>query len=178
MAPTSLPNLPSGYVLRLHARLRAGREETLAVLRLPTGEPAWRLATRVLRPAAEADEWDRLQNYRRYAGAGMRSDVLECTVRTAPPFSLIEAQREEHERRRALDPTLAPYAPPEALARGEMRVGVPLAISSLAMEAWLWRPPSSLIEVRVAPAHIELVVNGHVVDEEWPAGALDAATLD
>jgi beta-fructofuranosidase len=78
-------------------------------------------------------EWDRRQNYARYAGHdGL---VLECVVATAPP-------------RIAKD--------------GRLRLGVPVAV--------LGDAPQLDIAVRLGGPHLALIVNGVVVDEEWPAG--------
>ena len=94
-------------------------------------------------------EWDRRQNYARFVGPDKL--VLECVIATEPPRAMIELHRRQKK-------TVA-----DEVERGLLRMGVPLAMLGTGAQLEL--------AVRMNGAHVELLVDGIVHDEEWPTGS-------
>jgi len=121
---------------RLATVANAAGEETLALLVRRAGDDP------------TLAEWDRRQNYARFAGKdGM---VLECVVATGMPQAMIDKHRREQQ----------PISP--EYERGLVRLGVPLAL--------LGNGAQLEVAVRLDGPHIALIVDGVLRDEDWPAG--------
>jgi len=121
------------------------------------GKSLLRLYTRTLDNSDRWSRWNRLQNYRRYPDGDGIVRVLECEVMTRPPAELIDMLRERHAQTK---PEEVFHAEPEML-QGLMRVGVPLTV--------LGRNALQVL-VQVTAGRIALLVDGVVVDEQWPTG--------
>jgi hypothetical protein len=145
--------------IRARVRLASAGTGPLLVLEHPEGETS-SLLLRCMGADATLAEWERRQNYARDARPGELA--LECVLATGPPTAMLEIQRRRHEQRRAQDPSLPPFAPDAAAVRGLMRMGIPVCLLSSAEEVD--------VLIRIAGPHVELLVDGVLVDEEWPAG--------
>ena len=127
------------------AGLAVGR---LATVSNAAGEETLELLVRRAGDDPTLAEWDRRQNYARFAGKdGL---VLECVVATEIPPAMLDKHRR---KQRTISPEFE---------RGLMRLGVPLAL--------LGNGAQLEVAVRLGGPHIALIVDGALRDEDWPAG--------
>jgi hypothetical protein len=129
----------------------AGEETALLLLRCIGDDPS-------------LTEWERRQNYARYAAPGEMA--LECVLATEPPDGLLEMQRQHHELRRAAETSLPPFVPPTSVARGLLRMGIP--VSLLTQHGCVAHRVRVLLEID--GPRLALFVDDVLVDEEWPSG--------
>jgi hypothetical protein len=124
-------------------------------------EQRTRLRIRIIRrAAADLDLWERRQNYRAFADAEGMVDLIECLLLVEPPAALLEDLRRQP---MPTDPTAAAIR--GWRESGEVRLGAPLAVIPTPAGG------RSEVALRIDRARIDLVVDGRLIDRDWPCGS-------
>jgi hypothetical protein len=112
------------------------------------------------RAAADLDLWERRQNYRAFSDTSGMVDLIECSLLITRPDSLVEELRRQPVPSDAVAATVRAWR-----ESGEVRLGAPLAV--------VGHPGSGSrreIALRIDRARIDLLIDGRLIDSEWPCG--------
>ncbi len=141
--------------------MQAALTQPTLLLRTGTAtQPRLGLALR-RRPLEQLDAWERLQNYGVFAEADGTVLVLDCCLQVDPPLELL----------RALEQGWRPGGEAPGLTQawmrdGLVRLGAPLPAGR--------SRASCTVELRIGAARIDLLLDGCLVDSEWPCGVWSA----
>lgn len=152
-----------GELATIQAIVATADEGPLLTMVNAAGEPVISLFVRRIGDDTLLADWERRQNYLRFATPGMLA--LECVVATEPPWGMIALQHAAHDARRVVEATLPPYQPAPELARGLLRMGIPMTMLG---DSGGWS-----VVIRLGGPRLSLFVDGVLVDEEWPTGPAD-----